>query len=79
MLDYAANAVAYLPVEEIKAKVESRCKDDGGDPEAEAAGLLGEGQGSSTFWQQVKTKLQTGRVRLIFKVSVKLTIRQARL
>ena len=79
MLDYAANAVAYLPVEEIKAKVESRCKDDGGDPEAEAAGLLGEGQGSSTFWQQVKTKLQTGRVLLIFKVSVKLTIRQARL
>ena len=29
MLDYAANAVAYWPVEEIKAKFESRCKDDG--------------------------------------------------
>jgi hypothetical protein len=27
MLDYAANAVAYWPVEEIKAKFESRCRD----------------------------------------------------
>ena len=26
MLDYAANAVAYWPVEEIKAKFESRCR-----------------------------------------------------
>jgi len=66
MLDYAANAVAYWPVEEIKAKFESRCKEDGGDPEAELVGLLGEGQDASTFWQQVKTNLQAGRVRLIF-------------
>jgi len=66
MLDYAANAVAYWPVEEIKAKFESRCKEDGGDPEAELVGLLGEGQDASTFWQQVKSNLQAGRVRLIF-------------
>jgi hypothetical protein len=66
MLDYAANAVAYWPVEEIKAKFESRCKDDGDDPETELAGLLGEGQDISTFWQSVKTNLQAGRVRLLF-------------
>ena len=66
MLDYAANAVAYWPVEEIKAKFESRCKDDGDDPETELLGLLGEGQDSSTFWQSVKTNLQAGRVRLLF-------------
>ena len=66
MLDYAANAVAYWPVEEIKAKFESRCKDDGDDPEAELVGLLGEGQDASTFWQPVKTNLQAGRVRLLF-------------
>ena len=66
MLDYAANAVAYLPVEEIKAKFESRCKDDGVVPEAELAEFLGEGQDASTFWQSVKTNLQAGRVRLIF-------------
>jgi hypothetical protein len=66
MLDYAANAVAYLPVEEIKAKFESRCKDDGVVPEAELAEFLGEGQDASTFWQSVKTNLQAGRVRLLF-------------
>ena len=66
MLDYAANAVAYWPVEEIKAKFESRCKDDGVDPEAELAEFLGEGQDASTFWQSVKTNLQAGRVRLLF-------------
>ncbi len=66
MLDYAANAVAYWPVEEIKAKFESRCKDDGDDPDAELVGLLGEGQDISTFWQSVKTNLQAGRVRLLF-------------
>ncbi len=66
MLDYAANAVAYWPVEEIKAKFESRCKDDGDDPHDELVGLLGEGQEISTFWQSVKTNLQAGRVRLLF-------------
>ncbi len=66
MLDYAANAVAYWPVEQVKARFESRCEDDGIDPEAELAGLLGEGADASTFWQQVKTNLQAGRVRLIF-------------
>ena len=35
MIDYAANAVAYWPVEEIKAKFESRCKDDGHEPQSE--------------------------------------------
>src|SRR5262245_27110274 len=66
MLDYAANAVAYWPVEQVKARFESRCNEDGLDPEAEFASLLGEGQDESTFWQQVKTNLQAGRVRLIF-------------
>jgi hypothetical protein len=66
MLDYAANAVAYWPVEGIKAKFEGRCEEDGDDPEAELAVLLGEGQDTSAFWQQVKTNLQAGRIRLIF-------------
>ena len=44
MLDYAANAVAYWPVEEIKAKFESRCNNDGDDPDAELVELLGEGR-----------------------------------
>jgi len=66
MLDYAANAVAYWPVEEIKAKFESRCQEDGDNPEVELAGLIGEGSDAATFWQQLKTNLQAGRVRLLF-------------
>ena len=66
MLDYAANAVAYWPVEEVRARFEGRCKDDELDPEAVLTGILGDGQDAPAFWQQVKTNLQAGRVRLIF-------------
>jgi hypothetical protein len=66
MFDYAANAVVYWPVEEIKAKFESRCNDEKLDPEMQLAGFLGESRDAPSFWQQVKTNLQAGRVRLIF-------------
>jgi hypothetical protein len=66
MLDYAANAVAYWAVEEVRANFESRCKEDGLDPEAVLSDFLSGAQDGSSFWQQVKTNLQAGRVRLIF-------------
>jgi hypothetical protein len=66
MLDYAANAVAYWPVEEVQARFEGRCRDDGLEPDEELARLIKEGQAASDFWQQVKTNLQAGRVRLVF-------------
>ncbi len=66
MLDYAANAVAYWPVEEVRARFEARCGGDGLDAGAVLSGFLGDGQDASAFWQQVKTNLQAGRVRLIF-------------
>ena len=66
MLDYAANAVAYWPVEEVRARFEARCGEDGLDAGAVLSGFLGDGQDASAFWQQVKTNLQAGRVRLIF-------------
>ncbi len=66
MLDYAANAVAYWPVEEVKARFQSRCKDDGLDPDEELTRVMSEGPDASAFWQQVKTNLQAGRVRLVF-------------
>ena len=39
MLDYAANAVVYWPVEEIRATFESRCEAEGTEPEEELADL----------------------------------------
>src|SRR5262245_15939078 len=64
MLDYAANAVAYLPVETIRARFEALCKDR--DPSEVIAQFLGETTAPEEFWQRVKTNLQAGRIRLLF-------------
>ena len=66
MLDYAANAVVYWPVEEIRAKFEGRCEKSGKDPDEELATFLGTEQSVDEFWQQVKTNLQAGRIRMVF-------------
>lgn len=63
MLDYAANAVVYWPVEEIRAKFEATC---GSDPEDVIGTFLGPDSDPEEFWQRVKTNLQAGKVRLLF-------------
>jgi hypothetical protein len=70
MLDYAANAVAYWPVEQIKAKFETRCEGNGIDPEEELGVLCGKEQDVGEFWQQVKTNLQAGRIRMVFLADI---------
>src|SRR3954468_12467182 len=44
MLDYAANAVVYWSVEEVRARFEARCNGDGLDPEFVLSEFVGEGQ-----------------------------------
>ncbi|MEZ6049921.1 MAG: hypothetical protein R3C02_00805 [Planctomycetaceae bacterium] len=66
MLDYAANAVAYWPVETVRAKFESRCEKNEEDPEEVLTTFLGEDQEIDEFWQRVKTNLQAGRIRMVF-------------
>jgi hypothetical protein len=66
MLDYAANAVAYWPVDDIKAKFEKRCESIGEDPDEALAEHLGNDEAVSEFWQQAKTNLQAGRIRMVF-------------
>ena len=70
MLDYAAHAVAYWSVETIRARFEARCEDGGDDPDQLVAHLIDpdpdEDADVEAFWGQVKTSLQTGRIRLIF-------------
>jgi hypothetical protein len=63
MLDYAANAVVYWPVEEIRAQFDSRCTRAGLEPEAELRTFLGDD--AETFWLRVKTNLQAGKIRMI--------------
>ena len=66
MLDYAANAVVYWPIEHLKAQFERQCEKRGTAPEDALAGFLGPESDSSAFWQQAKTNLQAGRVRMVF-------------
>lgn len=66
LLDYAANAVVYWPVEGLKAAFEMRCAREEKDSEAELTRLIGPTADPEAFWQHVKTNLQAGRVRLLF-------------
>jgi hypothetical protein len=66
MLDYAANAVAYWPVEKIRTQFDSRCTKAGLEPEAELKTFLGDDADAETFWSWVKTNLQAGKIRMIF-------------
>lgn len=66
MLDYAANAVVYLPVDKIKDRFEEGCRTRNQEPEEVLTEFLGPELDAGAFWQQVKTNLQAGRVRLLF-------------
>lgn len=63
MLDYAANAVVYWPVEARRARFEGAHR----DPLQSLTQLLdGYDVDPEEFWLKVKTNLQAGRVRMIF-------------
>lgn len=66
MLDYAANAVAYWPVEKMRAEYEATCGARSLDPDQEIQALVESKMDSEQFWQAVKTNLQAGKVRMLF-------------
>lgn len=66
MLDYAANAVLYWPVEQIRAEFEANCEKEGADPYELIAMLTDEEVDIEEFWQRVKTNLQAGKIRMLF-------------
>jgi len=66
ILDYAANGVVYWPSERLQAQFEVRCQTEGRDPDQVLVEALGPEINAERFWQDVKTNLQAGRVRLIF-------------
>lgn len=66
MLDYAANAVVYWPVERIRAQFEATCQFQGLDPEQVISDFLDPETTLEEFWERLKTNLQAGKVRLIF-------------
>jgi hypothetical protein len=66
MLDYAANAVVYWPLERIQAQFEATATSEGLDPEQQLASFLDDDVDPDEFWQRVKTNLQAWKVRLLF-------------
>ena len=66
MLDYAANAVVYWPIEKIRTMFESRCEAAGKNHEQELTDFLAGDGDSENFWSQVKTNFEAGRIRLLF-------------
>jgi hypothetical protein len=70
MLDYAANAVVYWPVETVRAKFEAACESRWDDPAQLVAELIesdfDDDAAVEAFWSQVKTNLRAGRLRLVF-------------
>jgi len=66
MLDYAANAVVYWPVEEIRSQFRATCESKGLDPDEELIDFLGGSEDLEAFWRKAKTNLQAGKVRMLF-------------
>jgi len=70
ILDYAANAVMYWPVDHLRSHFERSCEVRGTDAESELAHFLGEAPDIEGFWVRAKTNLQAGRIRLVFVADI---------
>ncbi|BBO66910.1 hypothetical protein DSCA_08400 [Desulfosarcina alkanivorans] len=66
MLDYAANAVVYWPIELVMSKFEQTCEHRSTLPADLLATCLDPACDEETFWQKVKDNLRNGKIRLVF-------------
>jgi len=70
LLDYAANAVVFWSVEEIRSRFQSQCEQDGVSADDRLAELLGSTAVADSYWERVKTNLQAGRIRMVFVADI---------
>jgi hypothetical protein len=66
MLDYAANAVVYWPIERLRETFTRDCNAAGHDPAALVAETAGEDADVDTFWRRAEENLRAGKLRLVF-------------
>ncbi|MBV8736762.1 MAG: hypothetical protein JO007_05800 [Alphaproteobacteria bacterium] len=66
MLEYAANAIMYWPVAELRTEFEQGCSVNGLIPGEEIRERLGVGTDPEVFWHGVETNLRAGRIRMLF-------------
>ena len=62
MMDYAANAVVYWPLKDLRDHFESK----GDDTETELQTFLGADADQEEFWDRVETNLRAGKIRMVF-------------
>ena len=66
MLDYAANCQAYWTAEMMRVSLEETCGSAGKNYDDVIAAFLNPTTSAETFWTNVKTNLQAGKVRMLF-------------
>jgi hypothetical protein len=66
IMDYAANAVSYWKIDNIRNQFEQLHE----DPESVLAELLGPQEEVEDYWEQVGTNLQAGKVRMLIVADV---------
>ena len=66
MVDYAANALMYWPIETLRGSFESRLDREDRNAGAELAAVLGPDTDADTYWEQAGANLKAGRIRLVF-------------
>lgn len=66
MLDYAANATAYWPIDRMREAFVRGCTSRGVEPGDELAAFLGPDSDEEAFWEMAKANLREGRIRLLF-------------
>ncbi len=73
MLEYAAHAVMYWPIDALRAQFEAWYIQQNQDPDQVLRTFLGVSEGEDTdidpieeFWERVGSHLQAGRIRMVF-------------
>jgi hypothetical protein len=66
LIEYAANAVVYWPVNWLRVTFDHRVEREQRDPDTELAGVLGPDGDAEGFWEQAAANLRAGRIRLVF-------------
>lgn len=66
LIDYAANAVVYWPIDTLRATFERRLEREERDVDTELAVVLGPDADTEGYWEQAAANLKAGRIRLVF-------------
>lgn len=65
MLDYAANGIAYWPIEQIVGSFRESTAKANDSPDAVLDAFL-DGGSAEEYWKQVESNLRSGRIRMLF-------------